>query len=105
MKNPKPDYVSQNFNPHPTSILNPNPRLRAMSHSLDQSSWNMLRNKERELMQTTHQIDYYKDGLGTRVAFNTDNINEKIDQNIRTGQYDDSLVGLADLRKMRLRPT
>ncbi len=43
-------------------------------------------------MQTTHQIDYYKDGLGTRVALNTDNIQEKIDQNIRTGQYDDGMV-------------
>jgi hypothetical protein len=93
LKYPKPNN-SQTFYPAPTSILAPNPKLRNLTHSLDPHSWNMLRNKERELMQTTHQIDYYKDGLGTRVAFSTDNLDEKNAQFLKTGRYDESLVNL-----------
>ena len=56
-QNPKPD--NHQIYPAPTSILNPNPKLRSLKNSLDPNSWNILKNKERELMQTTNQIDFY----------------------------------------------
>lgn len=52
----------------------------------------MLRNKERELLQTTQQVDYYKDGLGTRAPLNSDNLDEKNLKLEKTGIVDETLV-------------
>lgn len=70
----------------------PNPRIRPKSEQLDARTANVLRNKERELMQTTHQIDYYKDGLGTRAPLNSDNLEEKMAKYQETGEMNDEMV-------------
>lgn len=54
----------------------PNPKIRT-SQSIDARTANTLQNKEKELMQSSQRIDYYKDGLGTRAVLNTDNLDEK----------------------------
>lgn len=89
-QNLKPDR-EQTFYPIPSSILAPNPRKRTFTGSLDPQAWNILRNKERELMQTQNQIDFYKDGLGTRAPFNSDNYHEKQDRLEKTGKTDESM--------------
>ena len=43
-------------------------------------------------MQTTNQIDFYKDGLGTRGPLNTDNLKEKNEKLDKKGLVDETLV-------------
>lgn len=47
--------------------------MRDSEQTLDKSTANILRNKDREFHKTTHQRDYYKDGLGSSAPFNSDN--------------------------------
>jgi hypothetical protein len=47
-------------------------------------------------MQTTHQIEFYKDGLGTRAPLNTDNLNEKAAKLDKTGVVDETMVILIE---------
>ena len=96
LKNPKPDR-SQSFYPTPLKAFVPNQKLRNFSASLDTKNWNILRNKERDLMQTTHQIDFYKDGLGTRAPLNSDNLNEKAAKLDKAGIVDETMVISRDL--------
>ena len=60
--------------------------------SIDPRTANVLRNKEKEMMQTSQQSSYYKDGLGTQAPFNSDNLGEKINKYEQTDKVDDSLV-------------
>jgi hypothetical protein len=87
----KPDQA-QSFYPAPPTLLNPNPRLRPASHQIDRRTANILENKEKELMQTTQQTDYYKDGLGTRAPLKSDNLEDKISKYEQTGQIDEEMV-------------
>ncbi len=91
MKVPKPD--GQQYYPYPTSILVPNPKLRGSEERLiDQRTANVLRNKEKQLMQTTQQADYFKDGLGSQAPLNSDDIIEKKVKFDSTGQINENMV-------------
>lgn len=70
----------------------PNRRTRSPNQQLDARTANALANKERELMQTTHSIDYYKDGLGSRAPLNSDDLNEKCARYVQTGHVDNQMV-------------
>ncbi|RNA40418.1 hypothetical protein BpHYR1_013636 [Brachionus plicatilis] len=88
---PKPSYGSQQYYPAPPVLLVPNQRLRN-AHSIDARTANTLRNKEKELMQSSQRIDYYKDGLGTRAVLDSDNLNEKQKRIIESGEHSDDMT-------------
>ena len=89
-KLPKP-HQNQQYYPAPPTLLMPNPRLRAQKHSLDARTANVLRNKEKQLHQTTQRTDYYADGLGTRAPLNSDDLLEKKEKYEKTGQLSDGM--------------
>lgn len=91
---PKPSYAQQQFYPAPLTLLAPNPRLR-VSHSIDSRTANALRNKEKELMQSSQRIDYYKDGLGTRAVLKTDDLEEKNRRLNENGERNEEMVNSA----------
>lgn len=70
----------------------PNPKIRT-AHSIDTRTANTLQNKEKELMQSSQRIDYYKDGLGTRAVLKTDNIDEKLKGIIDNNPLTEDMVG------------
>ncbi len=70
----------------------PNPKLRPDDRSIDLITANVLRNKERQLMQSTNQADYYKDGLGTQAPLNSDDLIEKKIRYESTGQINETMV-------------
>ena len=82
----------QNYYPAPPSLLVANPKLRQTSLQIDANTADILANKERELMQTSNRIDYYKDGLGTRAPLNSDNYNEKQIKLDQTSKIDEEMV-------------
>lgn len=88
LKYPKPSQ-SQTFYPYPPNLLTPNRRLRSLEQQIDARTANILANKERELMQTTSNIDYYADGLGTRAPLNSDDLDEKYARILATSQVVD----------------
>jgi len=88
---PKPNE-SQQFYPYPPTVLVPNPKLRAEERSIDLRTANTLRNKEKQLMMTSNQIDYFKDGLGTHAPLNSDDVIEKKANYEATGSINDSMV-------------
>ena len=88
---PKPSYAQQQFYPAPPTLLTPNPRLR-VSHSIDFRTANALRNKEKELMQSSQRIEYYKDGLGTRAVLKTDDLEDKNRRLNETGDRNEEMV-------------
>ena len=60
--------------------------------SIDARTANVLRNKEKQLMMSSNQIDYYKDGLGTHAPLSSDNLLEKKKKYDSTGQVNDKMV-------------
>ncbi len=89
---PKPNDNKQQFYPYPPSVLAPNTKLRPEDRSIDVRVANVLRNKEKQIMQTTNKIDYYKDGLGTHAPLNSDDVYEKKTKYELTGSIKDSMV-------------
>jgi hypothetical protein len=87
---PKPD--DQQLYLHPQSIHMPNPRLRPEERSIDIVTANTLRNKEKQLRQSTHQADFYKDGLGSQAPLNSDDLDEKKNKFEQTGQINETMV-------------
>ncbi|CAF0732237.1 unnamed protein product [Brachionus calyciflorus] len=87
---PKPSYAQQQYYPAPPTLLTPNPRLRA-SHPIDARTANTLKNKEKELMQSSQRIDYYKDGLGTRAVVNSDDLDERKKRFLETGDRSEEM--------------
>ena len=87
---PKPD--DQQFYSHPQHIVVPNPKLRVDERSIDPMTANVLRNKEKQLMQSTHQAEFYKDGLGTQAPLNSDDLVEKKARYDATGQINEAMV-------------
>ena len=77
---------------HPQNIHCPNPRLRVDERSIDMITANVLRNKEKQLMQSTQQADYYKDGLGTQAPVNSDDLVEKKKKYESTGKINETMV-------------
>ena len=51
----------------------PNHKMRSADQTLDKNTANILRNKDKEFHKTTHQLEYYKDGLGSCAPLNSDN--------------------------------
>lgn len=86
---PKPE--DQEFYMHPQNIHCPNPRLRVDERSIDMITANVLRNKEKQLMQSTQQADYYKDGLGTQAPVNSDDLVEKKKKYESTGKINETM--------------
>ena len=87
---PKPE--DQRFYSHPQSIHMPNPRLRSEERSIDLITTNVLRNKERQLMQSTQQADFYRDGLGSQAPINSDDLLEKKARFEQTGEINENMV-------------
>lgn len=85
---PKPE--DQTFYSHAQSIHVPNPRLRVEERSIDLITANVLKNKEKQLMQSTHQADYYKDGMGTQAPINSDDLLEKKMKFEKTGEINET---------------
>lgn len=75
----------------------PNPRLRVEERSIDMITANVLRNKERQLMQSSHQADYYKDGLGSQAPLNSDDLLEKKAKFEQTGEINENMVSIYQL--------
>ena len=69
----------------------PNPRLRVPNHTLDARTANVLRNKEKQLLQTTQRTDYYADGQGTRAPLNSDDLLEKKEKYEKTHQLTEGM--------------
>ena len=90
--NPKPDYSTQQYYPAPPKLLVPNPAIRNESLAIDERTANVLRNKSRELIQSTQRASYYMDGVGTRSQIKTDDLLEKMVNYELTGKVDDTLV-------------
>lgn len=67
-------------------MLAPNRNIRAPEERLDARTANVLANKERELMQSANQIEYFADGLGTRAPLNSDDLAEKVARFVSTSQ-------------------
>lgn len=67
-------------------MLAPNRNIRAPEERLDARTANVLANKERELMQSANQIEYFADGLGTRAPLNSDDLTEKVARFVSTSQ-------------------
>jgi hypothetical protein len=44
---------------------------------VDTATAKTIRNKEKQLIQSTNRTDYYKDGLGTRAPLNANDLEEK----------------------------
>lgn len=85
---PKPE--DQTFYLHPQNIHVPNPKLRVEDRSIDMITANVLKNKEKQLMQSTQQADYYKDGLGTQAPINSDDLLEKKMRFEKTGEINET---------------
>ena len=51
----------------------------------------MLRNKEKQLSQSTQRLDYYADGLGTRAPLSSDDLLEKKVRFEQTGHIKDEM--------------
>jgi hypothetical protein len=89
---PKLDLTVQQFYPSPPKLLVPNPALRNEKLSINERTANVLRNKDRELMQSTQRTDYYIDGIGTRSQINSDDLLKKNVELELTGKNNDTLV-------------
>lgn len=86
---PKPE--DQNFYLHPQNLNVPNPRLRPEERSIDLLTANVLKNKERQLMQSTQQADFYKDGLGSQAPLNSDDLCTKKLKYEQTGDINETM--------------
>jgi hypothetical protein len=80
----------------------PNPKLRSEEHSIDARTANALRNKERQLIQSTQRTDFYADGLGTRASLNSDDLLEKKVRFETNGQINDNMVMFKYFLKRRI---
>ena len=72
----------------------PNTKLRPEERSIDARTANVLRNKEKQLMITSNQMEYHKDGLGTHAPLNSDDLIEKKQKFDLTGQVNEKMVCL-----------
>lgn len=66
--------------------------MRTEERSIDARTTNVLRNKEKQLMMTSNQMEYYKDGLGTHAPLSSDDLLEKKLKYDSTGHVNDTMV-------------